>query len=133
MYKFEYDYKYLCLKCTQSGFWAEQDIDIFFQDLLKNALFYAAKHGMVGMLTDARDFEIQSKQSTDHLNKLFNQQNIKNPFKQAVIISSQLQKMQMKRVLSSMDDVVFLHDMDEAQQWLESLPKSLTHDAHEQG
>lgn len=129
MYKFEYDYKYLCLKCTQSGFWTVQDIDIFFQDLLKTALFYATKHGMVGLLTDARDFEIQSKQANDHLNKLFNQQNIKNPFKQAVIISSQLQKMQMKRVLSSVDDVVLLHDMDEAQLWLESLPKSLAHNA----
>lgn len=124
MYKFEYDYEHSCLKCTQSGFWTAQDVDSFLKDLIKTATFYTKNHAMVGLLTDARHFEIQSKEANNHLDKVFHQ-DLKIPFKQAVIISSQLQKMQMKRVLSTIDDIVFLHDMVAAELWLQSLPKPL--------
>lgn len=116
MYAFEYDASARILQLRLTGHWTDAEFDLFREAYL-NALEAIPKSDLpIGMLSDSREFQVQSKEVAEGFAKITGLARGK-AYATAIVVGSVLNRMQANRTMSNERMQTFF-EIDEAREWL---------------
>lgn len=117
MFEIRFDSARHVLHLTLSGFWTMATVMHFAAEMSLRTAAIRAQHGTFATLSDARDFPIQSAEVSDRFARIRERGLEKNMGPTAIVVASQLSKLQAERVLKADQIRVFL-DLAQAEAWL---------------
>ena len=117
MFSFSYDPGRILLTVVQRGYWSMPVFRDFEREFLSNhgRIRLTRKHYRV--LSDCRDYPVQSTEVGEAFGELFGKLMAENGAHYAIIAASTLNKIQAKRAIPQANVQVF-SDVDEAMAWL---------------
>ncbi len=120
MYTIRFDRYRRVLHLSLTGFWTMATIIQFASELLVRVSAIRLRHQRYAVLSDASDFPIQSTAVTKQFTRIMMRGVEMNIGPTAIIVASQLNKLQAERIFP-IDRVRVFLDADEAQGWLDSV------------
>ena len=125
MYSLAYDADAGFIRMMVKGFWTVEMVEALFAELLPLLSELKASGKRVLVLSDAREFPVQSAEVAERFGRL-DPDARRYRERMAMVVGSVLNKMQARRYAVS--DIEFFATMEEAEQWLLSPA-----DAHRMG
>ncbi|MEH3037831.1 MAG: hypothetical protein PGN23_15295 [Sphingomonas adhaesiva] len=119
MFEIRFDPAQRVLHLTLSGFWTMATVVRFAAEMMLRATMIRARYGTFATLSDARDFPIQSAAVSERFERIRARGLEMNLGPTAIVVASQLSKLQAERVLKTEQVRVFL-DRAAAEAWLEA-------------
>lgn len=116
-FKVTYDAANKLLEITLEGYWSMDDFREYEAEMGAKHMQIAKQAEYYRVLSDARDFAVQSKEVAQAFDSLFNHRRGDNFGRLAILVSSALSSMQAKHVSPSADVRVFTNEA-EARKWL---------------
>ena len=115
MYSVDYDSQAGIVRMSVEGFWTRQTVEALSIDLLAVLSRVKASGRPVLVLSDAREFPVQSAEVGEAF-AVMDAQAAKLRDRLAMVVGSTLGKMQARRAAGS--DIGFFDSMEEAEHWL---------------
>lgn len=117
MFDIRFDPACRVLHLKLSGFWSMATVVRFAADMLVKTTMIRARHGSFATLSDAREFPIQSTEVSERFERIRARGLEMNAGPTAIVVATQLSKLQAERVLKADRIRVFL-EMAAAEAWL---------------
>ena len=117
MYDISFDERTGLLTMVLTGFWTGNLLKRFADELGEVASEAARRRPDFPVLTDARDFPVQSAEITAGLARIIQEGGMRNPGRRAAVVGSVLGKLQAERVMTEPHLRVFT-EIGEARAWL---------------
>ncbi|MEL7197926.1 MAG: STAS/SEC14 domain-containing protein [Pseudomonadota bacterium] len=118
MFDIWFDKTSAILHLTLSGHWTAEDFAQFQQAYAAALEEATANNGSIGLLSDSREFPVQSQDVASRFSEL-TKQSFARIAASAIVVGSVLNKVQAERTMKSDRLKVFL-DEEEARDWLRS-------------
>ena len=117
MYSIRFDADTHILHLRLEGFWSEQTLAAFTAELLRTITALRAQHRRYAVLSDSRQFGIQSPEVSQGFERIMAHGATANPSPTAIVVAGVLNKMQVERTMKSDRLRAFLNEAD-ARAWL---------------
>ena len=118
MFDLRFDKKSAILHLTLSGHWTDEDFTQFEQAYVVALEGATANNGSIGLLSDSREFPVQSQDVASRFSDL-TKQSFARLAASAIVVGSVLNKIQAERTMKSDRLKLFLEEK-EARDWLRS-------------
>ena len=115
MFEIDRDERRAVMRLRLSGFWDAATTARFIEELRTHTAAMIAAHGRFDVLSDAREFAVQTPEVAERFSALAEQSSARRT---AIVVSSALASMQARRSMAS-DRVRIFGDITAAQQWLD--------------
>lgn len=116
-YEIAYDGERRLMELTLRGFWSAEDLDAFSEDLMRCARAAKQRDGDFLLLSDSRQFEVQSVDVTEGFQRAMATRLRSDEAFSAIVVASTLNKLQAERAVKA-TGTRFFTDIDEARDWL---------------
>ena len=119
LYDIRFDPDRRLFRLTLSGFWTMATVIRFAAELLVRTTAARARHGRFAMFSDSSEFPVQSTQVAQHFERMMARGIATNVGPMAILVASQLNKLQAERVFGT-DRVRVFTDRALAEAWLDA-------------
>lgn len=118
MYEILFNERAGVLEARYSGFWDVETARAFAADMTRRLAELRARHGTISLLSDSREFPVQSAAVLEVLGAFTEQQLALSRSRSAILVKTALSSLQAKRLVASDALVRVFTDEGEARAWL---------------